>query len=146
MPKYVKYYLVSAAVLPDVILRAAQVNRMMEAHEAETVEAAARAVGISRSAYYKYKDTVRPFFDMKSDRIITFQAILKDVSGVLSRVLAVFATSGANILTINQSVPVNGCAAVNISAEVSGLAEEPEQLISNVRALEGVIKFEILAG
>ncbi|MBQ9493630.1 MAG: ACT domain-containing protein [Oscillibacter sp.] len=146
MPKYVKYYLVSAAVLPDVILRAAEVNRMMEAHEAETVEAAARAVGISRSAYYKYKDTVRPFFDMKSDRIITFQAILKDVSGVLSRVLAVFATSGANILTINQSVPVNGCAAVNISAEVSGLAEEPEQLISNVRALEGVIKFEILAG
>ena len=146
MPKYVKYYLVSAAVLPDVILRAAEVNRMMEAHEAETVEAAARAVGISRSAYYKYKDTVRPFFDMKSDRIITFQAILKDVSGVLSRVLSVFATSGANILTINQSVPVNGCAAVNISAEVSGLAEEPEQLISNVRALEGVIKFEILAG
>lgn len=146
MARYVKYYLVAADVLPEVILRAAEVNRMMEAHEAETVEAAARAVGISRSAYYKYKDTVRPFFDMKSDRIVTFQAILKDVSGVLSRMLALFATSGANILTINQSIPVNGCAAVTVSAEVSGLSGEPEQLIADVSALEGVIKFEILAG
>ena len=146
MARYVKYYLVAADVLPEVILRAAEVNRMMEAHEAETVEAAARAAGISRSAYYKYKDTVRPFFDMKSDRIVTFQAILKDVAGVLSRVLALFATSGANILTINQSIPVNGCAAVTVSAEVSGLSGEPEQLIADVSALEGVIKFEILAG
>ena len=146
MAGYVKYYLVAADVLPEVILRAAEVNRMMEAHEAETVEAAARAAGISRSAYYKYKDTVRPFFDMKSDRIVTFQAILKDVSGVLSRMLALFATSGANILTINQSIPVNGCAAVTVSAEVSGLSGEPEQLIADVSALEGVIKFEILAG
>ena len=146
MARPVKYYLVSAQVLPDVILRAAEVNRMLEAHEVETVEAAARAVGISRSAFYKYKDTVRPFFDMKSDRIITFQAILKDVSGILSRVLALFATSGANILTINQSIPVNGCAAVTISAEASGMREELEQLVADVSALEGVIKFEILAG
>ena len=146
MARYVKYYLVSADVLPDVILRAAEASRMLEAHEVETVEAAARAVGISRSAYYKYRDTVRPFFDMKSDRIVTFQVILKDVSGVLSRMLALFATSGANILTINQSIPVNGCAAVTVSAEVSGLSGEPEQLIADVSALEGVIKFEILAG
>ena len=146
MARPVKYYLVAADVLPDVILRAAEVNRMLEAHEAETVEAAVRRVGISRSAFYKYKDTVRPFFDMKSDRIITFQAILKDVSGILSRVLSLFATSGANILTINQSIPVNGCAAVTISAEASGLREDLEQLVSDVSALEGVIKFEILAG
>lgn len=146
MAKPVKYYLVSADVLPDVILRAAEVRRMIEAHEVETVEAAVRAVGISRSAFYKYKDTVRPFFDMKSDRIITFQAMLKDVAGVLSRVLAVFATSGANILTINQSIPVNGCAAVTISAEASGMTEELGQLITDVSALEGVVKFEILAG
>lgn len=145
MARAVKYYLVSADVLPDVILRAAEANRMMEAREVDTVEAAVRAVGISRSAFYKYKDTVRPFFDMKSDRIITFQAMLKDVSGVLSRVLAVFATSGANILTINQTIPVNGCAAVTISVEASGLNEELSQLIADVSALEGVITFEALA-
>lgn len=141
-----KYYLVSADVLPDVILRAAEVNRLMETREAETVEAAARAVGISRSSYYKYKDTVRPFYDMKSDRIITFQAILKDVSGVLSRVLSLFAASGANILTIHQSVPSNGCAAVTISAEASGMTEKLDRLMTDVSALEGVVKFEILAG
>lgn len=141
-----RYYLVSADVLPDVILRAAEVNRLMETREAETVEAAVRAVGISRSSYYKYKDTVRPFYDMKSDRIITFQAILKDVSGVLSRVLTAFAASGANILTIHQSVPSNGCAAVTISAEASDMTEKLDRLMTDVSALEGVVKFEILAG
>ena len=72
--------------------------------------------------------------------------MLKDTSGVLSRVLSVFATSGANILTINQSIPTNGCAAVTISAETSDMAESLEQLLGNVSALDGVIKFEILAG
>jgi chorismate mutase len=83
---------------------------------------------------------------MKSEHIITFYAMLKDTSGVLSRVLSVFAASGANILTINQSIPTNGCAAVTISAETSDMAESLEQLLTDVGALNGVIKFEILAG
>ena len=83
---------------------------------------------------------------MKSEHIITFYAMLKDISGVLSRVLSVFATSGANILTINQSIPTNGCAAVTISAETSEMAESLEQLIADVSGLDGVVKFEILAG
>ncbi len=119
---------------------------MLETHEARTVGQAARMAGISRSAFYKYRDAVRPFYDMKAERIITFQAILKDVSGVLSRVLAVFAASGANILTINQSIPTNGCAAVTISAEISDMSEPIEQFLSEVSGLENVIKFEMLAG
>ena len=83
---------------------------------------------------------------MKAEHIITFQAMLKDTAGVLSRMLAVFATSGANILTINQSIPTNGCAAVTISAETSDMAESLEQLLTDVTGLEGVIKFGILAG
>ena len=83
---------------------------------------------------------------MKAEHIITFYAMLKDVAGVLSGVLAVFASSGANILTINQSIPTNGCAAVTISAETSSLSESLEQLMGDVTALEGVLKFEILAG
>ena len=83
---------------------------------------------------------------MKSEHIITFYAMLKDTAGVLSGVLAVFASSGANILTINQSIPTNGCAAVTISAETSGLSESLEQLMGDAAALEGVLKFEILAG
>ena len=146
MGKTIKYYIVAADALPEIFVKVAEAKRMMQAGEADTVGEATRLAGISRSAFYKYKDAVRPFNDMKSEHIITFQAMLKDATGVLSRVLAVFAASGANILTINQSIPTNGCAAVTISAETSRMEESLEQLMGDVTALEGVLKFEILAG
>ena len=146
MARKVKYYLVAAEALPEIFIRVAEAKRMMQTGEAETVGEAARLAGISRSAFYKYKDAVQPFNDMKSEHIITFYTLLKDVSGTLSRVLNVFASSGANILTINQSIPTNGCAAVTISAETSGMEKSLEQLMGDVSGLENVIKFEILAG
>ena len=146
MARKVKYYLVAAEALPEIFIRVAEAKRMMQTGEAETVGAATKLAGISRSAFYKYKDAVQPFNDMKSEHIITFYTLLKDVSGTLSRVLNVFAASGANILTINQSIPTNGCAAVTISAETSGMEKSLEQLISDISSLENVIKFEILAG
>ena len=142
----VKYYIVAANALPEVFIKVAEAKRMMQTGEADTVGNATRRAGISRSAFYKYKDSVQPFNDMKSEHIITFYAMLKDNVGMLSKVLGVFATSGANILTINQSIPTNGCAAVTISAETSEMEETLEQLISDVSSLEDVIKFEILAG
>ena len=146
MSKPIKYYIVAADALPEIFVKVAEAKRMMQTGEADTVGAATRLVGISRSAFYKYKDSVQPFNDMKSEHIITFYAMLKDMAGVLSGVLALFAASGANILTINQSIPTNGCAAVTISAETSDMELTLEDLISRVSALEGVVKFEILAG
>ena len=146
MARKVKYYLVAAEALPEIFIRVAEAKRMMQTGEAETVGAATKLAGISRSAFYKYKDAVQPFNDMKSEHIITFYTLLKDVSGTLSRVLNVFAASGANILTINQSIPTNGWAAVTISAETSGMEKSLEQLIGDISSLENVIKFEILAG
>ena len=146
MARKIKYYLVAADALPEIFIRVAEAKRMMQTGEAETVDAATKLAGISRSAFYKYKDAVQPFNDMKSEHIITFYTLLKDVSGTLSRVLNVFASSGANILTINQSIPTNGCAAVTISAETSGMEKSLEQLITDISALDNVIKFEILAG
>ena len=146
MARKIEYYLVAAEALPEIFIRVAEAKRMMQTGEAETVGEAARLAGISRSAFYKYKDAVQPFKDMKSEHIITFYTLLKDVSGTLSRVLNVFASSGANILTINQSIPTNGCAAVTISAETSGMEKSLEQLMGDVSGLENVIKFEILAG
>ena len=119
---------------------------MMQPGEVDTVGEATKRAGISRSAFYKYKDSVQPINDMKAEHIITFYAMLKDKSGVLSRVLSIFAASGANILTINQSIPTNGCAAVTISAETSEMAESLEQLLAELSALDGVVKLEILAG
>ena len=146
MAKAIKYYIVAADALPEIFVKVAEAKRMMQTGEADTVGEATKLAGISRSAFYKYKDSVQPFNDMKAEHIITFYAMLKDMAGVLSGVLAVFAASGANILTINQSIPTNGCAAVTISAETSRMEESLEQLMGDVTALEGVLKFEILAG
>ena len=146
MSREVKYYIVAANALPEVFIKVAEAKRMMQTGEADTVGNATRKAGISRSAFYKYKDSVQPFNDMKAEHIITFYGMLKDNTGVLSRVLGIFASSGANILTLNQSIPTNGCAAVTISAETSGMEQTLESLIAVVSGVEGVIRFEIMAG
>ena len=141
-----KYYLVSAEALPEVFIKVAEAKRMLQVGEADTVGEAARLVGISRSAFYKYKDAVQPFQNMRAGHIITFYALLKDIPGVLSNYLSIFAGSGATILTINQTIPTNGCAGVTISAETSDMVDGLEELMSRAAAAQGVLKFEILAG
>ena len=134
-----KYYIVSAEALPEVFVKVAEARRMLQ------VGKAARMVGISRSAFYKYKDAVQPFQDMKAGHIITFYALLKDNPGVLSNFLSIFANSGANILTINQTIPTNGCAGVTISAETRDMVEDLESMMTRISAAEGVLKFEVQA-
>ena len=140
-----KYYVVEASALPEIFQKVAEAKRMLETGETDKVNVAAQAVGISRSAFYKYRDAVRPFNDMKTGRIITFYTMLKNNPGVLSNVLSIFAGSGANIQTINQSIPTNGCAAVTISAETSEMQESIEEMMARALALEGVVRFDILA-
>lgn len=140
-----KYFIVSAEALPEVFIKVAEAKRMLQVGEARTVGEASAVVGISRSAFYKYKDAVQPFQDMKAGQIITFYALLKDNPGVLSHYLSIFANSGANILTINQTIPTNGCAGVTISAETSEMTESLDEMITRISASDGVLKFEILA-
>src|SRR5699024_3214379 len=104
------------------------------------------AVNLSRSAFYKYRDAVRPFNDMLHGRIVTFQAMLRDEPGILSKALNVLAGTGVNILTINQNIPTNGCAVVTMTAETSALRDSLEDVLSHLSESEGVIKCEILAG
>jgi chorismate mutase len=141
-----KYFIVDAASMPEIFRKVAQAKRLLETGEAATVNAAAQAVGISRSAFYKYKDAVRPFNDMLHGRIVTFQILLKDEPGVLSGTLNILSGTGVNILTINQSIPVNGRAVVTMTAETSALQRSLEEVLSSVTASAGVIKCEILAG
>ena len=115
---------------------------MCEAH----VNDAVRKVGISRSAFYKYKDLVRPFNDLANGRIITFQAILKNEPGALSELLNKFAQCGANILTINQGIPTGGVAAVNMGVETSAMPMSVELLLKEIGSLESVVRCEVLAG
>ena len=141
-----KYFIVEAEAMPEIIRKVAEAKRLLETGEKTTVNGAAREVGISRSAFYKYKDAVHPFQDMLHGRIVTLQTVLRDEPGVLSGVLNVFAGTGINILTINQGIPVSGCALVTIGAETSGLHIPVEELLSRTTALRGVLKCEILAG
>ena len=136
----------SEDALPDIYIKVAEAKRMLQVGEAKNVGEAARLMNISRSAFYKYKDAVQPFQDMKAGRIITFYALLKDNPGVLSNYLSIFANSGANILTINQTIPTNGCAGVTISAETSEMKEGLEEMMAGISGAFGVLKFEVLAG
>ena len=146
MGKTPAYFIVEAGALPEVFLKVAEAKRLLETGEVDTVNLATRRVGISRSAFYKYKDTVRPFNDMLHGRIVTFQILLKDEPGILSGVLNVFAGTGVNILTINQNIPANGCAVVTMTAETSTLRRSLEDVLGDAKASPGVLKCEILAG
>lgn len=146
MSKAPKFFIVEASALPEIFLKVAEAKRALDLGEAATVNEATRMVGISRSAFYKYKDSVRPFNDMMNGHIVTFQAMLRDEPGVLSAILNIFAASSGNILTINQTIPTGGMAAVNLSAETSGLTLSLEELVHKIGDMDGVVKFEVLAG
>ena len=141
-----KYYIIEASALPEVFRKVAEAKRMLETGETDKVNVAARAVGISRSAFYKYRDCIMPFQNLLAGRIITFQLILKDKAGVLSEILSIFAACGANILTINQSIPTGGRAMVTISAETGNLTCTIEELTRRISERKGVVKADCVAG
>ena len=141
-----KYFLVEASALPEVFLKVAEAKRLLSTGEVTTVNEAARIMGISRSAFYKYRDSVFPFQNMMTGRIITFQLLLHDAPGILSGILKTFADTGANILTINQAIPSGGCALVTISAETMHMSVAIEALLGRLAKADGVVKAEILAG
>lgn len=146
MTQLPKYYIVEAKALPEVFLKVAEAKWLLETGEATTVNEAARATGISRSAFYKYRDCISPFQNMMAGRIITFQMVLKDKAGVLSSILSIFANCGANILTINQSIPTGGKAMVTISAETGALNCPIEELTHVLAETRGVVRAEAVAG
>ena len=126
--------------------KVAEAKRMLETGETDKVNVAAQAVGISRSAFYKYRDAIAPFQNLMAGRIITFQIMLKDKAGILSEILTIFANCGANILTINQSIPTGGRAMVTISAETSNLSCNIEALTQQIAERKGVVKADCVAG
>ncbi|MBQ8797627.1 MAG: ACT domain-containing protein [Oscillospiraceae bacterium] len=146
MAKELKYYIVEASALPEVFLKVAEAKRLLQAGEVSTVNDATRLTGISRSAFYKYRDSVRPFQNMMHGRIITFQFLLQDRKALLSELLSIFAEHKVNIQTINSIVPTNGCALLTISAETIDLEIPLEEFIQQVGQVPGVIKAEVIAG
>ena len=146
MEKTPKFFIVEATALPEIFLKVAEAKRMLETGETDKVNEATKAVGISRSAFYKYRDTISPFQNLMAGRISTFQLMLKNKAGVLSALLAIFAGCGANILTINQAIPTGGRAMVPVSAETGELQCSLEELLHRIESTPGVVKAEMVAG
>ena len=146
MESHPKYYIIEADALPEVFRKVAEAKRLLETGEVKTVHEAAKLLDISRSAFYKYRDAIQPFQNLMAGRILTFQLLLRDTTGVLSAILSIFAQYGANILTINQTIPTNGCALVTVTAETTRLQCTVEELLRHMSELQGVLHSELLAG
>ncbi|MDR6122214.1 ACT domain-containing protein [Neobacillus drentensis] len=139
-----KFYLVREDVLPEAMKKTIDVKDMLERGKAESVADAVQKVDLSRSAYYKYRDTVFPFSTITKEKLITLFFHLEDRSGTLSKLLGVVASSGCNVLTIHQTIPLQGRANVTLSLNTSNLTLGFDEVLSELRKLEFVEKVEVL--
>ncbi|MEE0867979.1 MAG: ACT domain-containing protein [Clostridia bacterium] len=138
-----KLVIADLSVLPPVYHKVLLAKEFLESGQAPTINEAAEMANVSRSAYYKYKDYVFPFNQMQG--ILTLLAVVLDVKGVLSDILAVTSDAGCNILTINQNVPVNGVANITVTVQTDNMIISTEKLISELEGVQGVRKISILA-
>ena len=136
--------LVDSSVLPEVFLRVVEAKRMLAVGQVRSLSEAAKAAGISRSTLYKYKDCVFVHNEALDDQVITLSARLEDRPGVLSGLLNSLSEQQGNILTVNQNIPVDGVAAVSVSARLP-LPMDLEQLRQNLLSLPGVTQVDILS-
>ena len=139
-----KYYVVKQKALPEVLLKVAQVNKIIETKRMSIAEAT-ESVGISRSSYYKYKDDIFPFRDNVKGKTITFVLSMDDEPGILSVVLKTIAEYKANLLTIHQTVPVNGVASLTLSVDILPTTGDSAKMIEQIEQLSGVRYLKILS-
>ena len=139
-----KYYVVKQKALPEVLLKVAQVNKIIETKRMSIAEAN-ESVGISRSSYYKYKDDIFPFRDNVKGKTITFVLSMDDEPGILSVVLKTIAEYKANLLTIHQTIPVNGVASLTLSVDILPTTGDSAKMIEQIEQLSGVRYLKILS-
>ena len=139
-----KYYVVKQKALPEVLLKVAQVNKIIETKRMSIAEAT-ESVGISRSSYYKYKDDIFPFRDNVKGKTITFVLSMDDEPGILSVVLKTIAEYKANLLTIHQTIPVNGVASLTLSVDILPITGDSAKMIEQIEQLSGVRYLKILS-
>lgn len=140
-----KYYVVTQKAVPDVLLRVVEAKRLLESEKVPTVQEAVDAVGISRSSFYKYKDDIFPFHDNAEGTTITLTFQMDDEPGLLSDLLKIVAEYGANILTIHQSIPINGVASLSISIQILSSECDLSGMIERMEAQKGVHYVKIIA-
>ena len=139
-----RFYLVRADILPEAIRKTAEAKEILAKNEAATVNEAVEKVGISRSAFYKYKNGVLPIYSTATSHIITVSLLLEHRLGILSQVIQTISQIDGNILTINQSIPLQGVANVTISIETANMLVDIETFLEKLNQIIGVKKIEIV--
>ncbi|GAK05234.1 LOW QUALITY PROTEIN: ACT domain protein [Geomicrobium sp. JCM 19037] len=139
-----QFYLVREDMLTEAMQKTVQAKILLENKTCSTIGEAVKQVGLSRSAFYKYRDAVQPFHTMIQEKIITFSIHLADRSGALSGLLTKVAETDSNVLTINQTIPLQGRANITLTVDTSMLNVEVRQLMADIKAMEAVEKVEII--
>lgn len=144
MKKKTKFYLVKEKAVPEVLLKVVEAKRILEAEKSVTVQEATERVGISRSSFYKYKDDILPFHEQVKGTTVTFILQMDDKPGILSDILKTVAGFRGNILTIHQSIPINGIATLTLSVEILPEAGDAEDMVGQMEQQAGVHDLKIL--
>ena len=145
MQKTTDYYVVKQKAVPEVHLKVVEAKRLLDSGKAATIQDAVEKVDISRSSFYKYKDDIFPFHDNAQGTTITLAMSIEDEPGLLSDVLKIIADFGANILTIHQSIPINGVASLSISVQVLSTTGDVSRMLETMEEKSGVRNVKILA-
>ncbi|MBO5278121.1 MAG: ACT domain-containing protein [Lachnospiraceae bacterium] len=140
-----KYYVVKQKAIPEVLLKVVEAKRLLDSEKVMTVQEATEAVDISRSSFYKYKDDIFPFHENARGKTITFIMQIEDTPGLLSNVLGLIAEYHANILTIHQTIPINGVASLTMSVEILSISGDSSEMIEKIEAQAGVHYVKILS-
>lgn len=138
------FYLVRGDFLPEAMKKTLQVKKDLERGKATSIYEAVQKVGLSRSAFYKYRDAVFPFQAIQQTKIITLFFHLEDRSGTLSHLLDMVAKAGGNILTIHQSIPLNGKANVTLSLDIENLKMDLDELLTELKQHQFIEKVDVL--
>ena len=145
MAEKTKYFVLKQKAVPEVLLKVVEAKRLLDSGKAVSVQEAAENVGISRSSFYKYKDDIFPFHDNAKGKTITMVIQMDDEPGLLSVVLRIVADYHANILTIHQSIPVNGIASLTLSVDVLNETGDISQMVDTIEQQQGIHYLKILA-
>ena len=140
-----KYFLVKKKAVPEVLLKVIEAKRLLESEKVLTVQEAVEQVGISRSSFYKYQDDIYPFHDNAQGTTITLTFQMDDEPGLLSDLLKIIADFGANILTIHQSIPINGVASLSLSIQVLKTTKDVSEMLDILERQRGVHFVKLIA-
>lgn len=141
-----KYYVVKEQAVPEVLQKVVKAKKLLDSGKVSSASEAAEQVGISRSSFYKYKEDIFEFHDNAEGRTINLSFQMEDEPGLLSDVIRIIAETKANILTIHQSIPINGVASLSLSIQVLNTTGDISQMVTLMENHKGVRNVKLLAG